>query len=323
MSVLTPSMASPTPGSSAADKALPELLEQVLLDLDFRILLFAQRVNVKWCATIKGSLNLQKKLFLQPVADSAEARSLGMVEGDDMLLIRNCNHPNGEITKTGVLVNTHILKLNCTILSESGVTESTTWFIPTPIRRYIISARRGIASWEQMLLTQPPETPKRFNTAAGHSIAEPGLTSSGMELRKLRIRTATSLRGMMDEVEEGMLRKTGWTTDWGRSSLVLRGSTFEDDHTERDKIREPSHEEMNVDGLADEGATSSNESTSDGYYDVSEVSENDDVDEDAAAERALAYHAYADRQKRAFDAVQSFRHYDGEDPSEESSASDT
>ncbi|KAK3699971.1 hypothetical protein LTR37_016215 [Vermiconidia calcicola] len=277
-----------------------------------------KRVGPKWRATIKGSPNLQKKLFLQPVANSEEARSLGMVEGDDMLQTRLCHRLHGEVTDTELLVNTHVIDLNCTVLNESTETSSTTWTIPRRIRRYIISARRGIASWEQMFITQPPEMPQRFDTAAGHRVAEPGLDASGIALRGQSIRAARRLRGMMDEAGEGMLRKTGWTTDWGRSSLVLWGFTFEDTATEHGELRTLTAVELYGNQFTDEEATSVDES--DGDYDQSEV--DDELDEDAAAERTLEYRAYADRQKRAFDAVQSFRHHSGEDPSEMSSASD-
>lgn len=58
-----------------------ELLEQILLRLDMKTLLLAQRVHPQWKAVIAKSALLQKKLFLMP-ATRRELAKLNLVEED-------------------------------------------------------------------------------------------------------------------------------------------------------------------------------------------------------------------------------------------------
>ncbi|KAK4494363.1 hypothetical protein PRZ48_014661 [Zasmidium cellare] len=68
--------------SSATERTLhtTELLEQILLNLDYQTLLLSQRVNRQFKGTIDGSLKLQKKLFFR-LADEDEDEAVKY--GDD------------------------------------------------------------------------------------------------------------------------------------------------------------------------------------------------------------------------------------------------
>ncbi|KAK3624913.1 hypothetical protein LTR56_020727 [Elasticomyces elasticus] len=62
-----------------------ELLEMVLVGIDTKTLLLAQRVNRKWRAVISDNHQLQQKLFMR-LATREEAIALGMVQADARLL---------------------------------------------------------------------------------------------------------------------------------------------------------------------------------------------------------------------------------------------
>lgn len=64
-----------------------ELLENVLVGLDFKTLLLAQRVSTLWRNTVAGSQKLQKKLFFRR-ATIIEVFELGMI--DDDTLVNTC-----------------------------------------------------------------------------------------------------------------------------------------------------------------------------------------------------------------------------------------
>ncbi|KAK4902714.1 hypothetical protein LTR27_000653 [Elasticomyces elasticus] len=62
-----------------------ELLEMILVSVDTKTLLLAQRVNRKWRAVISNNHQLQQKLFMR-LATREEAIALGMVQLDARLL---------------------------------------------------------------------------------------------------------------------------------------------------------------------------------------------------------------------------------------------
>lgn len=64
---VTPAVRQPTANMDAVPD-IPELLENILLNLPIRDLLLAQRVNKTFQATILGSSKLQQALFLKPLA---------------------------------------------------------------------------------------------------------------------------------------------------------------------------------------------------------------------------------------------------------------
>ncbi|KAK5169888.1 uncharacterized protein LTR77_005866 [Saxophila tyrrhenica] len=65
---------------------ITELLEQVLVKVDFKTLLLSQRVNHMFEQVIKGSKMLQKKLCFLPVDSFEEALALGFAEEGGVLL---------------------------------------------------------------------------------------------------------------------------------------------------------------------------------------------------------------------------------------------
>ena len=67
--------------------SVTELLENILVNLDFDTLLLLQRVNQKFRAVIGGSVPLQKKLFFVHCTFD-EAKSLGMLDNEAMGHIR-------------------------------------------------------------------------------------------------------------------------------------------------------------------------------------------------------------------------------------------
>lgn len=62
--------------------AIPELQEQVLIRLDMKTLLLAQRVSKQWQINIQSTTSLQKKLFLTPATHS-ELSILNVVQTYD------------------------------------------------------------------------------------------------------------------------------------------------------------------------------------------------------------------------------------------------
>jgi len=55
--------------ASPAARLPPELLEQILLDLDIRTIFKVQRVAVEWRNVIEGTPSIQRKLLLSPDAE--------------------------------------------------------------------------------------------------------------------------------------------------------------------------------------------------------------------------------------------------------------
>lgn len=68
----------PTPAAQVV-LATNELFEQILLELDMRTLLLAQRVDYRWYALINQSKSLQKKLFFIP-ATRQDLKKLNLLE---------------------------------------------------------------------------------------------------------------------------------------------------------------------------------------------------------------------------------------------------
>lgn len=118
---------------SAKDRTfgITEIHEAILIKLDMKTLLFAQRVNRDWQKLIDASPSLQKKLFMQP-ATAAEAIELGITHGD----------------RNAFLEDDSFAALNSLLIDP----EDDVWDTPTA---YILDFS-GNASWKRMLLSQPP-----------------------------------------------------------------------------------------------------------------------------------------------------------------------
>lgn len=68
-----------------------EMLEHIMRFLDMKTLLLSQRVDRRWKATIKGSIMLQKKLFMRP-ATLEDVLELAVIESrqeDELLVLRD------------------------------------------------------------------------------------------------------------------------------------------------------------------------------------------------------------------------------------------
>lgn len=143
-----------------------ELLETVLVSVDIKTLLLAQRVCRKWKAVINANPSIQKKLFLLPVDDIEEARDLGMLE-PRLFKVPTTRLPPTQlglctISRDFVLPNTlldytwHHGRINLDVNSLSG---STTQRVKNKARNTVrkISNKPAIVpSWSRMLITQPP-----------------------------------------------------------------------------------------------------------------------------------------------------------------------
>lgn len=89
--------------SNAASKvfSISELHGQILLNLDTKTLLLAQRVNKDWQAKISQTTSLRKKLFLEP-ATKSELSRLNIVESRDIVMM---DHAGNEIDESPIKAN--------------------------------------------------------------------------------------------------------------------------------------------------------------------------------------------------------------------------
>ncbi len=90
--------------------SITELLEQILVGLDFKTLLFATRTNKKFKNVIERNQDLQKKLFLWPVESFEEALSLGFAEENGMLV--GLGVGNVPACTNAAFINTRMLELD-------------------------------------------------------------------------------------------------------------------------------------------------------------------------------------------------------------------
>ncbi|KAK3699969.1 hypothetical protein LTR37_016213 [Vermiconidia calcicola] len=170
--------AQPQAAANAAME-LPELLEPILLGLDFKTLLLAQRVSTKRRDLISRSQSCQKKLFFAPVEDFEEAVALDMVSKNALLLVEEryrCYIVTKESHTT--LLNTHILYYD----KDDQIYDWCTLRLRRALLRYTPSSRRGKSSWERVFLAQPPEQPTRVNAAGAEEVEKDADPSSGHKL---------------------------------------------------------------------------------------------------------------------------------------------
>lgn len=151
-------MADPIEKPSASCKvfAIPELLEQILMDINIRELLVnAQRVNSTWHSTIKASKKLQQALFCEPVSSVAVHTSR--------------LQPVNEFTAGAVKLARSVQHTGHDELPQFVMASSVVW---NPLLEFAFDAvtdsrprffgdrghpeRRTNASWRRMFMAQPP-----------------------------------------------------------------------------------------------------------------------------------------------------------------------
>jgi hypothetical protein len=134
-----------------------ELLHAILLKLDSRTLLLAQRVNCAFQDTITRSSQLQKKLFFKPVKFLAEAHDLGMID-ERSVVASFCAWPR--MDKQRVLFE----QLGALILNPMVFTSKV--FSSKDRRRGMAKVQASCLksvqrdpspSWKKMLASQPPK----------------------------------------------------------------------------------------------------------------------------------------------------------------------
>lgn len=121
-------------GRSAKDRTfgITEIHEAILIKLDMKTLLFAQRVSRDWQKLIDTSPSLQKKLFMQP-ATAAETIELGITHGDRNTFLNDDN--------TFVALNPLFIRMEWSTAYRIDVHSN-------PLQ--------GNSSWRKMLISQPP-----------------------------------------------------------------------------------------------------------------------------------------------------------------------
>ncbi|KAK3690644.1 hypothetical protein LTR37_019046 [Vermiconidia calcicola] len=210
--------------AASAVMNLPELLEHILLGLDFETLLLAQRVSTEWRDLISRSRSCQKKLFFAPVDNFEEAVALGMVPEDALVVFDEGSwYRKKDKASLTVLLNMHLLRCEEDVQTRG-------WCFPHLSRAVLPdtpSSRRGQSSWERMFLTQPPLRPEYANVAGADKVekdAEP-LQYNATECW-LTEGWDAKIRGVMDEVEDEMLTLCGWTTAWTKTFFGIERYSY-------------------------------------------------------------------------------------------------
>lgn len=208
--------------------AVVELLENILLCLEFKTLLLSQRVSCTWRDTIASSSKLQKKLFLK-AAKFEEAKALGMVTEKSLVITEI-----GEaICEAERILNTHIITFVGDLLHDDPEDEQTydcRLQLSKDTLPYTISALRGQSSWERMFISQPPPVAFPLEAFWGEQVMQPhGRTywkTSGMSTEFFMDylgREEEPLREIMDEAELTLVRRNGHTVRWSDTIFRLDG----------------------------------------------------------------------------------------------------
>lgn len=208
--------------------AITELHENILLFLDVRTLLLAQRVNTKWRDIITANKKLQKKLFFKAAEDFEEVLSLGTVGGDVPIALDISYRRQGgtEAAVFNPLITEHA------VLENSSEYDGFYREISDRILPDTISVHRGKSSWERMYLSQPPDTMwcevviTNLDDKVTQGKAEEGefdrWWSSYCEDDVSTC--AVPMREMMDGIEEGVMRLRGSMTKWKNADLRYDGA---------------------------------------------------------------------------------------------------
>ncbi|KAK3690645.1 hypothetical protein LTR37_019047 [Vermiconidia calcicola] len=205
---------------------LPELLEHILLGLDFKTLLLSQRVSTTWNDLIGHTRSLQQKLFFLPVASVDEAVDLGMVDRESLLLVEYPSDTD-EFGKHHAVINTSILTAK-----DRGPEWTTRFQIRAGVHIEIRSHREGLGSWERMYFSQPPVEP--FLTCAyGRSLGPPAQTQSGPE--RGAGPSQGTVRRWMDDTEATLFESLGKRVPWHTQNVLIsmKGLTYTYERLER------------------------------------------------------------------------------------------
>ncbi|KAK5718420.1 hypothetical protein LTR15_008147 [Elasticomyces elasticus] len=133
-----------------------ELLEMILVGVDTKTLLLAQRVNRKWRAVISDNHQLQQKLFMR-LATREEAIALGMVQPDARLL--QVYNMDTESMDTVEAVDSYATAERFVLLNPLAATDRRNVFFAS---RLATSSRRRdpedhkSESWQRMYAAMPP-----------------------------------------------------------------------------------------------------------------------------------------------------------------------
>lgn len=137
---------------SATQAALDtaELLEFVLLNLDTRTLLLAQRVDRNWHQVIRNSKSLQKKLFLLPTNHFDELLDLELLDTkpEKYNILDATSNRSKQWLEQVVILNDLLFDT-----TREWKLRSVAFADPVVARR---NGGKFIPSWQRMLLTQPP-----------------------------------------------------------------------------------------------------------------------------------------------------------------------
>ena len=188
-----------------------ELLELVLLHLDFKTLLFAKRVCHDFERAILWSKRLQKKLFLLPVKTFKEAYFLNMMIDDDFVIIGTRTHKKGRLPLT--VVNHVLLRFLC------GTGTPRPWYEVSEVTINEPARLLKNGSWRNMFISQPPSVPPLMLGLRTHeSIPTVRLRSQSRTLKYQTVDSSITVENSMNQMEEQIMKKHGCTVDWARST---------------------------------------------------------------------------------------------------------
>lgn len=129
-----------------------ELLEFILLNLDTKTLLLAQRVDRRWHHVIRNSKHLQRKLFLMPTSSFDEILALGLLDGS-----RAEKYNILDATSNRSKWLEQVVILNDLLFDTTREWKLRNVSFADPSRR----TGKFIPSWQRMFLTQPPPSTGR------------------------------------------------------------------------------------------------------------------------------------------------------------------
>ena len=209
-------MAAHTPAVTAVLETV-ELLEDILVRLDFKTLLLCQRVSRKFRDVVNDSNKLQTKLFLKPANSISEAEALGMPNEPQWILSggEGCTTGQGPIA----LLNTNIVKV---LISEyfgsgPGIALSRR-LLPT------LSTMRWQASAGRMYISQPPVAITEITSTLGKYLGGMGRGDDDYQGRIYSVyltEMQLPLLAVMDEAEEQVFAEFQYSVNWQTARLVL------------------------------------------------------------------------------------------------------
>lgn len=123
-----------------------EMLENIMRFLDMKTLLLSQRVDKRWQATIKGSIMLQKKLFMLPatLGDVFELEMMGSRQDSQSLVLPD--------TRRKAVTSNYSSRYSVVnpLLFDSSKNEN------RPMFRHSLESTAAEGSWRDMQIGQPP-----------------------------------------------------------------------------------------------------------------------------------------------------------------------